>query len=99
MWIALISFSLVPLACSAMMIHLIRDGRNRDDDAGAAGSGEEKDGKPASVTEVACWAHVRRKFFDEYQRSSVSGAPAPLLAPLDVAYAAILISGAMAGLA
>ena len=26
---------------------------------------EEKDGKPASVTEVACWAHVRRKFFDE----------------------------------
>jgi tight adherence protein C len=37
MWIALISFSLVPLACSAMMIRLIRDGRNRDDDAGAAG--------------------------------------------------------------
>jgi transposase len=28
---------------------------------------EEKDGKPASVTEVACWAHVRRKFFDEHQ--------------------------------
>ena len=28
---------------------------------------EEKDGKPASVTEVACWAHVRRKFFDEYK--------------------------------
>ena len=28
---------------------------------------EEKDGKPASVTEVACWAHVRRKFFDEHK--------------------------------
>jgi len=25
---------------------------------------EEKDGKPPSVTEVACWAHARRKFFD-----------------------------------
>jgi transposase len=34
---------------------------------GYPGFGElykEKDGKPASVTEVACWAHVRRKFFD-----------------------------------
>jgi transposase len=28
---------------------------------------EEKDGKPAPVTEVACWAHVRRKFFDEHK--------------------------------
>jgi transposase len=37
---------------------------------GYPGFGElykEKDGKPASVTEVACWAHVRRKFFDEYK--------------------------------
>ena len=34
---------------------------------GYPGFGElykEKDGKPASVTEVACWAHARRKFFD-----------------------------------
>jgi transposase len=34
---------------------------------GYAGFGplyETKDGKPASVTEVACWAHVRRKFHD-----------------------------------
>jgi transposase len=28
---------------------------------------EEKDGKPPLVTEVACWAHVRRKFFDVHQ--------------------------------
>jgi transposase len=28
---------------------------------------KEKEGKPASVTEVACWAHVRRKFFDEHK--------------------------------
>ncbi len=28
---------------------------------------EVKDGKPPSVTEVACWAHVRRKFFDVHQ--------------------------------
>ena len=28
---------------------------------------EEKDGKPACVTEVACWAHVRRKFFDVHK--------------------------------
>ena len=37
---------------------------------GYPGFGElykEKDGKPASVTEVACWAHVRRKFFDEHK--------------------------------
>ncbi len=37
---------------------------------GYPGFGElykEKDGKPASVTEVACWAHARRKFFDEHQ--------------------------------
>jgi transposase len=37
---------------------------------GYPGFGElyrEKDGKPAPVTEVACWAHVRRKFFDEYK--------------------------------
>ncbi len=31
---------------------------------------EEKDGNPASVTEVACWAHVRRKLFDEHQSNS-----------------------------
>jgi len=34
---------------------------------GYAGFGalyEDKDGKPASVTEVACWAHARRKFHD-----------------------------------
>ena len=37
MWISLISFSLVLLllACLAMMIRLIRDGRNRDDSVGA----------------------------------------------------------------
>ncbi len=37
---------------------------------GYPGFGElykEKDGKPALVTEVACWAHVRRKFFDEHK--------------------------------
>ena len=28
---------------------------------------EEKDGKPPSVTEVACWAHARRKFFDVHK--------------------------------
>jgi transposase len=28
---------------------------------------EEKDGKPPSVVEVACWAHARRKFFDVHQ--------------------------------
>ncbi len=37
MWISLISFSLVPLACLAMMLRLIRGGRNRDDDAGTGG--------------------------------------------------------------
>jgi transposase len=40
---------------------------------GYPGFGElykEKDGKPALVTEVACWAHARRKFFDEYQSNS-----------------------------
>ena len=40
---------------------------------GYPGFGElykEKDGKPALVTEVACWAHVRRKFFDEYKSNS-----------------------------
>jgi transposase len=37
---------------------------------GYAGFGElyaEKDGKPARITEVACWAHVRRKFFDVHK--------------------------------
>jgi transposase len=42
--------------------HLHADGY-----AGFAKLYEEKDGKPASVTEVACWAHVRRKFFDEHK--------------------------------
>lgn len=28
---------------------------------------EDKDAKLASVTEVACWAHVRRKFFDVHK--------------------------------
>lgn len=28
---------------------------------------EDKDAKPALVTEVACWAHVRRKFFDVHK--------------------------------
>ena len=34
---------------------------------GYAGFGplyQAEDGRPATVTEVACWAHVRRKFFD-----------------------------------
>lgn len=34
---------------------------------GYAGFGplyQSRDGKPASVTEIACWAHVRRKFHD-----------------------------------
>lgn len=37
---------------------------------GYAGFGElyeGKDGKPALVAEVACWAHVRRKFFDVHK--------------------------------
>ena len=37
---------------------------------GYAGFGElyeRSDGKPAEVTEVACWAHVRRKLFDVYK--------------------------------
>jgi transposase len=42
--------------------HLHADGY-----AGFAKLYEEKDGKPPSVTEVACWAHVRRKFFDEHK--------------------------------
>ena len=28
---------------------------------------ESAEGKPANVTEVACWAHVRRKFFDVHK--------------------------------
>jgi transposase len=42
--------------------HLHADGY-----AGFAKLYEEKDGKPPCVTEVACWAHVRRKFFDEHK--------------------------------
>jgi transposase len=42
--------------------HLHADGY-----AGFAKLYEEKDGKPPSVTEVACWAHVRRRFFDEHK--------------------------------
>jgi transposase len=37
---------------------------------GYAGFGElyeSAEGKPANVTEVACWAHVRRKFFDVHK--------------------------------
>jgi hypothetical protein len=32
--------------------------------AGFAELYESPEGKPANVTEVACWAHVRRKSFD-----------------------------------
>jgi hypothetical protein len=40
---------------------------------------EAKDASLACVTEVACWAHVRRKFFDVHKRSSsASCGSAPL---------------------
>ena len=39
---------------------------------------EEKDGKPALVTEVACWAHVRRKFFDIHRANGSPIAKAAL---------------------
>jgi transposase len=42
--------------------HLHADGY-----AGFAELYESADGKPANVTEVACWAHVRRKFFDVHK--------------------------------
>jgi hypothetical protein len=32
---------------------------------------ESKNGEPATVTEVACWAHVRRKFFDIHAENKV----------------------------
>jgi tight adherence protein C len=37
MWILLVSLCLVPLVCCAVMIRLIRAGRNRDDDGGTRG--------------------------------------------------------------
>ena len=42
--------------------HLHADGY-----AGFAELYESAEGKPANVTEVACWAHVRRKFFDVHK--------------------------------
>jgi hypothetical protein len=42
--------------------HLHADGY-----AGFAGLYESTAGMPAAVTEVACWAHVRRKFFDVHK--------------------------------
>jgi transposase len=42
--------------------HLHADGY-----AGFAELYESDGGKPANVTEVACWAHVRRKFFDVHK--------------------------------
>jgi hypothetical protein len=42
--------------------HLHADGY-----AGFAELYEGAEGKPANVTEVACWAHVRRKFFDVHK--------------------------------
>jgi len=42
--------------------HLHADGY-----AGFAELYESAAGKPANVTEVACWAHVRRKFFDVHK--------------------------------
>jgi hypothetical protein len=42
--------------------HLHADGY-----AGFAQLYESAEGKPANVTEVACWAHVRRKFFDVHK--------------------------------
>ncbi len=42
--------------------HLHADGY-----AGFAELYESAQGKPANVTEVACWAHVRRKFFDVHK--------------------------------
>ena len=46
---------------------------------GSANFTKRKTASRASVTEVACWAHVRRKFFDEYKRSSsASCGSAPL---------------------
>jgi tight adherence protein C len=37
MWISLLAFSLVPLACAVLMLSVIRRGRNRDDDVGPGG--------------------------------------------------------------
>jgi transposase len=48
---------------------------------GYAGFGElyaEKDGNAAFVTEVACWAHVRRKFFDVHKANGSPIAKAAL---------------------
>lgn len=48
---------------------------------GYAGFGElyaEKDGKAAFVSEVACWAHVRRKFFDVHKANGSPIAKAAL---------------------
>lgn len=47
---------------SAFAGHLHADGY-----AGFAELYESAEGKPANVTEVACWAHVRRKFFDVHK--------------------------------
>jgi hypothetical protein len=61
------------------------------------------DPKPFSSRriEVYTGSQERRRWPDETKARIVveSGAPAPSLAPLDVVYAAILISGPMAGLA
>ncbi|MEQ1653639.1 MAG: IS66 family transposase [Hyphomicrobium sp.] len=45
--------------------HLHADGY-----AGFAELYESTDGKPAVVTEVACWAHVRRKIFDVHKSNA-----------------------------
>ena len=47
--------------------HLHADGY-----AGFAELYESAEGKPANVTEVACWAHVRRKFFDVHKANGSS---------------------------
>lgn len=52
---------------SAFRGHLHADGY-----AGFAELYRSLDGKPADVTEVACWAHVRRKFYDVHKVSGSS---------------------------
>ena len=54
--------------------------------AGFAELYESAEGRPANVIEVACWAHVRRKFFDVHKGSPGRGAGADRRAVRDRAH-------------
>lgn len=44
-----------------------------DDYAGFGPLYQTQDGQPAAVTEVACWSHARRKFYDVHLGSQGAG--------------------------